>query len=230
MTPPVVWRHDPGHRQFPSSGRALLVLPVEDLRRAENREPSWLNLVPLVMWTTETDRLFEWNLMRNGTRLRSAPDPTLRFDAAADIHRAVARQLGGTRLFGPVFLSREESGPWKDANAPWTLRTVLETLTLRQRHLRYGLGPLAPAAFLLGAPRRRVTLEIDCRFVLTDPEGRTRAEETIEASPAFTDGWYYSLDAEQRALDDLSVLLAETLDRMQERFTKARTGEQEDAL
>jgi hypothetical protein len=228
MTPPVVWRHDPGKRRFPPSGRALLVLPMKDMRPAQNEEPSWLNLVPLVLWTTETDQIFERELMRNGTRRRSAPSVALRFDAASDLQRAAARQIGGAGLFGPVFLSREECGPWKDAPPPLVLETELKTLALRQRHLRYGLGPLAPAAFLLGAPRRRVALEVDCRLFLADPDGERFADERLVASLYFTDGWYHSLDAEQRALDELSLRLAERLDDIQEEFTKTCPAEKED--
>jgi len=218
MTPPVVWRHDAKSKSFGSSGRALLIEPVDDRREPYNEEGSWLNLVPLVLWTTETDHLFEWDLLRNGTRRHSVRNSKITFEAASDLQRAMVRQLAASRAFGPIFLSAEESGPWKEKKPrQWSLKTNLNQLTIRHAHIRYGLGPFAFLAFMFGAPQRRVSLAIDFHLVLRDADGNLRHESRAQTTEYCYDGWYHSLDAEQRLLNDLSFILGDEMDMLQEK-------------
>jgi len=217
MAPPVSWRHYPGEKQFTATGDSLVVLPVEDRRELHNDGPSLLNYVPLMLWTTQTDSMFDLILRQPGTRRGSIANPSLMFVAGRDLHEAMAQELGRGRCFGPVFRSHEESGPWPGADErQHTLLLRLNTLALKQVHLRYGLGPAAFALFMFGAPERHVRLVIDWRLELRDAEGRLTYESDLATSRVFYDGWYFSTDAEQRALDALSLILAEELDVLQE--------------
>lgn len=217
MAPPVVWRHYPGERQFASTGTSLVVLPVEDRRTLHNDGPSLLNYAPLILWTTQTDQAFDLILHRPGSKRGSIANPSVMFVAARDLHEAAAQQLGRGKYFGPVFRSRDESGPWPGADErQHTLLLRLNKLTLKQVHLRYGLGPVAFALFMFGAPERHVRLVIDWRLELRDAEGLLTYESDLTTNRVFYDGWYFSSDAEQRALDELSLILAEELDELQE--------------
>lgn len=217
MSPPVVWCAAPGSAGFAPSGKALILLPVEDLRRAHNENPSWLGLVPLVIWTTETDDLFEWVLVRSGSRRRMVGSAEIAFDAEKDLQRAMRRQLGRGKLFGPVFISRAQSGPQDGKHAPpWALKTTLRSLTLRREHLHYGLGPLAFVAYLCGAPTKKVAMAMDLQMALSDGSGKLRYEHRLAGEQVFYDGWYWSLDGEQRALDWVAFDLGDAIDAMQQ--------------
>lgn len=218
MKPPVLWRHDPGQRRWPPSGQSLLVEPVEDLRVPHNEKPSLLRWIPLVPYTHQTQQMFERELAQDGTRRGSKGRADLIFAAASDLHWAIHDQLSRGRLFGPVFISADQIGPWEGQPAPDPYRLVprLERLTLIHRHLRYGLGPAAPLAYALGAPRRRVEVVLDLDLKLLDSDGEMLQTETIEDRRLFYDGWYQQLESEQRVLDWVSLRLGETLDRLQE--------------
>jgi hypothetical protein len=217
MAPPVVWRHDTGDRRFAPSGSPLLVLPIADGRTMENEDASLLNLVPLVLWTTNTEHAFDRILLREGTRRHSVPNNAMYFNALRDLHEAIAVQLGVGRRFGPVFRNTGQSGPWPGAkNKQLTVRMDLKALSLTHTHLRYGLGPLASVAFALGAPRRHVRLNVLFDLELKDAGGQRLHLETVNATKTFYDGWYSGLDAEQRALTETSYVLSEALDRLQE--------------
>lgn len=217
MSPPIVWRHDAGERRFTATGNPLLILPLDDRRELRNEDFSLLNYVPLVPWTTETDHAFDLILEREGTKRHSTLRPFMWFNAAGDLHHAAAMQLGRGRCFGPVFQSREESGPWPgEKSREHTLKFRLNKLTLTHFHLRYGLGPLAFASFTLGAPQRRVRLDIAFGLEVRDARGKLVYEATVDSTKVFYDGWYYGLDAEQRSLNEISFVLAEALDALQE--------------
>jgi len=217
MHPPVRWRHDVGERRFAPTGDPLLVLPVDDRRELRNEDPSLLNYLPLVPWTVETDRAFERVLRRPGTRRHSAPHPDMKFDAFHDLREAAAQQLGYARRFGPVFRSRDETGRWPGTKQRLhTLRLRLDKLAFRQAHLRYGLGPVAFAAFALGAPQRRIELHAAFGVELRRADGSLRWQAEVDETRVFYDGWYYPIQAEQQALTEISLVLAEALDRMQE--------------
>jgi hypothetical protein len=219
MTPPVIWRHDPPVTSLPPSGQPLLVLALQDEREPRNSDPSLLGLLPLVPWTVETNRLFERELYRNGTRRYSEPSASIGFDAPRDLQQAIAGQFGRTGLFGPVFTSADQSGPWHgQPPRNWRLRATLHTMAIRRWHLRYGLGPAAFVAFLMGAPTRKVALKTDLELKLEDPDGQVRLTRRIRTCPSLWDGYYFSLDAEQRALNELSVELGAELDEMQKEY------------
>ena len=217
MTPPVAWYHDARSKAYGGGERALLIRPVADRREASNEEASWLNYVPLVLWTTETDQVFELSLLRNGSRRNSVPNTAIRF-GAADLQRAMARQLSAGGGFGPIFLSEAESGPWQGRERQqWSLAMTLNRLTMESAHLRYGLGPFAFLACMFGAPQRRANLAIDFAVVVRDAEGKLRYEDRVESVEYCYDGWYYGLDAEQRLLNRLSFLLGDEMDALQEK-------------
>lgn len=225
MTPPVRWHHDPGERIFEPSGRSLLVAPIMDERALINEPAPWWRWLPLVPWAMETDAAFDLALAHSGSRRGSVPNPEFRFDAADDLHWAALRQIGTGGLFSPVFKSVQDVGEWPErGDSLCTLRIRVEALTLSRRHWRYGLGPLAPAAFALGAPRTSFELLSAMEFTIDDPAGQAIASERLDAVIIATDGWYYSSDARQRVLDELSFRFGEALDRLQAEITTSSLG------
>lgn len=219
MTPPVAWRYDPRSNEFASTGEALLVLPVDDRRQLQNEEKSWLNYVPFILWTTQTEQVFERSLLRNGTLRQSGAAEGIGFDAARDLQRAAAQQLGRGRKFGPVFMSKSDSGPWQGKPpVQWTLQIRLDKLLFRQTHLLYGMGPLAFVAYALGAPERNLLIGSNYSLLLYNPDGKLQKDVHVQEECSFYDGWYYSLDAEQRALDELSIMFGDKLEELQEPF------------
>ena len=113
------------------------------------------------------------------------------------------------------FRRPNRAGPWQGkAPRQYTLQLQLNELALRKTHLRYGLGPVAFLPFAFGAPSRKVSLALDWRMELRDPEGRVVYERARQFARPFYDGWYYRRDAEQRALDEISFVLGDELDRL----------------
>lgn len=216
MTPPVLWRHDPGDHTWEPSGYSLVVERLRDRRDPLNEQPSPLRWVPLVLYTNEIDRMFDHQLRQPGTTHGSRPVPNLRFDASGDLQRAIDQQLGRAGLFAPVLMTEFEDEHWTDGEKRrFTLRPTLQQLSLTTTHLRYGLGPVAPVAFALGAPSRRLGLEMSLSLEVAGPDGRLRWNKTIERRKAFLDGWFFDLAAEQRVLDFISLSVAQALDELQ---------------
>ncbi len=225
MSPPVAWLHDPGTLRFDQhSGYSLLVQPIEDKRQLSNQDPSLLRYLPLVLWTTEIDQAIDLTLKHDGTKRFSEPNPAMRFSATHDLHHDTAAQLGLAGLFGPVFKSTIESGPWSEGKEKqYTLQMRLNTMTFTRKHLRYALGPFAFIAWGLGAPEESIKLDFALNLELIDPQGKTQYQDNIHNSELFYDGWYYNLDAEQRALTAVSLQLGESLDQMQTNFNTEQT-------
>lgn len=228
MSPPVAWLHDPGSLRFDYSGYSLLVPAIEDKRELNNQDPSMLRYLPLVLWSTETDKVVDLTLMNNGTKRLSEPNTAMRFHATYDLHHDAAAQMALAGFFGPVFKSATESGPWPEGKEKqYTLMMRLDELTFTTKHLRYALGPLAFVAWGLGAPERRLELDFALDLELIDPQGKTQDLNKVRYSDFFYDGWYYNLDAEQRALTVISLLLGESLDQLQQSCAeKLKKGEQ----
>lgn len=215
MRPPAVWCAAAGSARFAPCGEALAVRPLKDLRPAQNENPSWLGIVPLVLWTTETDHLFEWVLSQPGSRARMMGNAQIAFDAENDLPRAMQRQLERGGLFAPVFTTRTSSVRETGGQAaPWRLQVTLHRLALRRVRLHYGLGPLAFVAYALCAPVKQVGLELDLHLALCDGSGQLRYERRIVETAACHDGWYRSHAGEQRVLDWLAFKLSEALDAM----------------
>ena len=216
VSPPAIWRPAPGGAQFKPSGEALTIMPVEDRRNPRNENPSWLAIVPLVPWTTETDEMFEWVLPHPGSREGRMLSAEMLFDAELNLQHAMRRRLSRGKLFGPVFLSRGGNAPARGGKgSPWVLRTTLEKLTLKRVRLRYGLGPLAFAAYTFGAPTMKLWIEMKMQLTLSDPNGEVKYKGRIDKAKAIYDGWYWSRPGEQRALDAVASWLGEAVDAME---------------
>jgi len=216
MSPPAIWRPPADGARFKPSGNALVVMPVEDRRNPINEDPSWLAIVPLVPWTTETDEMFEWVLPHPGSREGRMLSAEMLFDAEMNLRHAIRRRLSRGKLFEPVLLS-DDGGRTAPGGkrAFWTLRTTLDRLTLKRVRLRYGLGPLAFVAYAFGAPEKKLWIEMKMRLTLSDPNGEVKYKGRIDKAKAIYDGWYWSPPGEQRALDAVAAWLGEAIDAMQ---------------
>jgi len=216
MSPPAIWRAAPDGAQFRPSGNALAVMPVEDRRIPRNEDPSWLAIVPLVPWTTETDEMFEWVLPHPGSREGRMLSAEMLFDAEMNLRHAMRRRLSRGKLFGPVLLSGTGGEATRGGKRSlWVLRTTLDKLTLKRVRLRYGLGPLAFVAYTFGAPAKKLSIEMKMHLALSDASGETRYQGQIDEAKAIYDGWYWSRPGEQCALDTVASWLGKAVDAMQ---------------
>lgn len=219
MSPPVRWHYKTSSDNYQPLGGSLLIQPIEDKRELKNESKSLLGNVPLVLWTTEHRSAFDLILSREGTKYQSVPAGGLRFVATEDLKQSIAQELGHGRVFSPVFSSKNESGPWAAAGKEYTLQLTINELSLTNTHYSYGLGPLSFAANLFGAPQKCVTLAINWDISVYNEKSQSVYKDTVSSKRSFTDGWYYSLDAEQRALDEISFSLYESLIKLQKNIT-----------
>jgi len=216
MSPPAIWREAPGGAQFRPSGNALAVMPMEDRRNPRNEDPSWLAIVPLVLWTTETDQMFEWVIPHPGLREGRMQSAEMVFNAELNLQRAMERRLSRGKLFGPVLLVGTGGEATRGGKRSlWVLRTTLDKLTLKRVRLRYGLGPLAFVAYTFGAPEKKLWIEMKMRLALSDATGEARYQGHVDEAKAIYDGWYWSRPGEQRALDTVASWLGKAVDAMQ---------------
>ncbi len=215
MKPPINWRYDAGWKSEGVPSRVALVLPVEDARPVENEDASLIRYLPLVLWTTETDQVFDLVLLENGSRFGSVPAQEIGFNLPTDLQEAARRQLAASGKYGPVFVTRSEVGSWKKEERPlWTLNTRVEELGLERRHMRYGLGPLAFIAHALGAPTERIQLVGRISFDLKSEQSSGGVAEQLLIDEKRYAGWYRPLDAEQRLLDHLGIKFRQTLENL----------------
>jgi hypothetical protein len=221
MSPPVFWKHDSRTEVFERSGQPLLVAPIKDLREPHNEDASWLNLMPGMLWTSEDDRMFDWILLRNGTRKHAQPDSALTFLAERDLQRAMADQIGKANLFAPVFIRPEHSGRWNGKPLKtYLLKTRIHKLGIKTFYLRYGLGPAAFVAHSMRLPNRRLRLDVDIEIELCDPKGKGLYSNRIKAVARFNDGWYTYEFAEQLVFNEISIIIGEEVDRIHEFMAK----------
>ncbi len=215
MKPPVRWRYDQGPKNTAAATKVGLVLPVEDVRPAQNEESGLLRFVPLVLWTTERDDVFDLALLENGSRFGSLPAEDLAFRATSSLHEAARLQLAASGDYGPVFGSASEVGAWSGDQRPlWVLTARVEELQLSRRSYRYGLGPLAFLVHALGAPTQRAGLTGRIELRLVSEDAGRGAIETLAISERQNDGWYRSLEVEQRLLDHLARRYRESLETL----------------
>ncbi len=215
MKPPVRWRYDQGPRSDTVPSMVGLVLPVEDARPARNEGPGLLRYLPLVLWTTERDAMFDLALLENGSRFGSAPRDDMQFTATSSLHEAARLQLAASGAFGPVFGARSEVGAWSPDDRPLrVLKVRVDELQLVRRDYRYGLGPLAFLAHALGAPTGRTTLAGRIDLAIAGDDGSPPATRTLSVGDSRTDGWYRKLEAEQRVLDHLAMEYRKALESL----------------
>ncbi len=221
MSPPVKWQYSVSEGSFDSSENSLLVEAVEDKRVLRNETKSMLSALPFVLWTTENDQAFDLNLAREGTKYQSTPVGELRFVATQNLLLSTAKELGHSRFFAPVFSHPSEVGPWKsDGSQHYTLKLMLNKLGFKKSHYSYGLGPCSFLLNAVGAPQKNVELDINWDLIVYNEDRKPVYKDSIVQRASFYDGWYYNLDAEQRALDEISFALHTSLQKLQQELSQ----------
>jgi len=155
----------------------VAVLPLRDERGTATQSYGWLAAVPLVPYGVNSSD-------RPESAQDPAPVPIVKMDPTKDLPRAVADELRNAALFSSVTFA-ENNNP---AGADLVLAGTLRSTKWRRSITTYGLGPLGPFLWILGAPIGNGTSTVVMDYKLTPANNPSRIL------------WGFSMEAEEKHL------------------------------
>lgn len=194
---------------------SVAVLPLVDARGTATTSYGWLAAIPLVPYGV--------NASDRAERAEDPlPVPIVTMDPTKDLPRAVADELRNAGVFSSVTFAENNS----PAGADLVLTGTLRSTEWRRAITTYGLGPLGPLLWVLGAPigNGGNTLAMDYRLTPANDPGRVLWSFSMEFEDKHLIGIYLGLEkagddyaravqeAIRQALDHLMKLAAEKPD------------------
>ena len=163
-----------------------IVPPLKDLRGNKVKEEYWRVAIPLIPYgDTHYDRP------------ERAENPekvdVVRFDPPNDFAKSIAAELSQAGVFSSVRFVPE--GQKEDADV--VVRGSIKATDWKRRLTTWGLGPVGPVLWVLGAPMSwtSTTLEMDLRITPVNDPKRVLWRQKMTAEGEWTDGVYYNLES-----------------------------------
>ncbi len=153
----------------------VAVLPLRDERGTATQSYGWLAAIPLVPYGVNSSD-------RPESAQDPGPAPIVKMDPTKDFPRAVADELRNASIFSGVTFA-ENNDP---AGADLVLAGTLRSTKWRRSTTTYGLGPVGPLLWILGAPIGNGTSTVVMDYNLTPANDPSRIL------------WAFSMEAEDQ--------------------------------
>src|SRR5438132_616363 len=135
----------------------VAVLPLRDLRGANVERGSWRLALPLVPYAVNSFDRPETVQDPEGVRL-------IRMNPSQDFAMAIARELRHAGIFSTVSFAESLT-----TKPDLVLSGTIRSTNWRRSFTTYGLGPLGPLVWILGAPMGKATNTVAMALQLTPP-------------------------------------------------------------
>ena len=177
----------------------VAVLPLRDARGTATQSYGWLAAIPLVPYG-----------VNSSDRPETAEDPRpvhiVTMNPTKDLSRAVADEFRNAAIFSSVTFA-EDSNP---AGADLVLTGTLRSTEWRRSITTYGLGPIGPLLWILGAPigNGGNSLVMDYRLTPANDPSRILWNFSMEFEDKHLIGIYLGLE---KAGDDYARAVQEAI-------------------
>jgi hypothetical protein len=160
------------------------VLPLRDLRGQSEQRGSWVVAFPLVPYGTST-------YDRPETVKDAWGNSLIRMDPPRDFAKAIASELQHADIFSSVMLA-DSAREKPDLILSGTIRSTNWKRTLTT----YGLGPVGPFFWVLGAPMGNTTntVVMDLQLAPANDTSRVLWQFTMQFENKHLIGIYYGMD------------------------------------
>jgi hypothetical protein len=160
------------------------VLPLRDLRGANVKRGSWRMALPLVPYAVNSFDRPETVQDPEGVRL-------IHMNPSRDFAMAIAEELKHAGIFSTVRFAESLA-----TRPDLVLSGMIRSTNWRRSYTTYGLGPLGPLVWILGAPMGKATNTVAMDLHLTPANEPTRAmwRFTMEFEDSHLFGIYYGME------------------------------------
>src|SRR5437773_11258998 len=176
----------------------VAVLRLRDLRGANVERGSWRLALPLVPYAVNSFDHPETVQDPEGVRL-------IRMNPSHDFAMAIARELRHAGIFSTVSFAESLT-----TKPDLVLSGTIRSTNWRRSFTTYGLGPLGPLVWILGAPMGKATNTVALDLQLTPANDPSRAmwRFTMDFEDSHLFGVYYG---QERSVDNYANAVQETL-------------------
>jgi len=161
--------------------KSLAVTPLNDLRRPENSNNTFIYLLPLVP--------YGWQDLEQPEGVSHHILSGLwQFKPTEDIAKALAAEIHSYNIFREAFFTFRES------EADFVLRGALTSTSYNGKMYTYGLSVYGPALWLIGFPAGSVTNQLSIKLELVERKSNKRIWEH-DYSFVYDAGvfWFYAM-------------------------------------
>ena len=176
----------------------VAVFPLRDLRGANVERGSWRLALPLVPYAVNSFDRPETVQDPEGVRL-------IRMNPSRDFAMAIANELRHAGIFSTVAFAESLT-----TKPDLVLSGTIRSTNWRRSFTTYGLGPLGPLVWILGAPMGKATDTVTMDLQLTPPSDPSRAvwQFTMEFQDSHLFGIYYGME---QSVENYANAVQETL-------------------
>jgi hypothetical protein len=162
----------------------VAVLPLRDLRGANVERGSWRMALPLVPYAVNSFDRPETAQDPEGVRL-------IHMSPSQDFAKAIAKELKHAGIFSSVAFTESLT-----TKPDLVLNGTIRSTNWRRSYTTYGLGPLGPLVWILGAPMGKATNTVALDLQLTPANEPSRAmwQFTMEFEDSHLFGIYYGME------------------------------------
>jgi hypothetical protein len=176
----------------------VAVLPLRDQRGANVKRESWRMALPLVPYAVNS---FD--------RPETIQDPEgvvlIHMNPSRDFAKAIAEELKHAGIFSTVRFAESLT-----TKADLVLSGTIRSTNWRRSFTTYGLGPMGPLVWILGAPMGKATNMVAMDLQLAPANEQTRAmwQFTMEFEDSHLFGIYYGME---QSVDNYANAVQESL-------------------
>ncbi|TLY46212.1 MAG: hypothetical protein E6K59_01565 [Nitrospirae bacterium] len=176
----------------------VAVLPLRDLRGANVERGSWRMAFPLVPYAVNS---FD----RPETVQDPEGVPLIHMNPSRDFAMAIANELRHAGIFSRVALAESLS-----TKPDLVLSGTIRSTNWRRSYTTYGLGPIGPLFWILGAPMGKATNTVAMDLQLTPANDPSRLvwQFTMDFEDSHLFGVYYG---QERSVENYANAVQETL-------------------
>ena len=193
--PPGMWLNVKGSKTLPVS---VAVLPLRDQRGATIQRGSRLLPLPLVPYVVNSFDRPETVQDPEGVQL-------IHMNPSRDFAMAIANELRHAGIFSTVAFAESLT-----TKPDLVLSGTIRSTNWRRDFTTYGLGPLGPLVWILGAPMGKATNTVAMDLQLTPASDPSRLvwQFTMEYQDGHLFGIYYGME---RSVENYATAVQETL-------------------
>jgi len=176
----------------------VAVLPLRDLRGATVERESWRLALPLVPYAVNSFDRPETVQDPEGVRL-------IHMSPSQDFAMAIANELRHAGIFSTVAIAESLT-----TKPDLVLSGTIHSTNWRRSFTTYGLGPIGPLVWILGAPIGKATNTVAMDLQLTPQNEPSRAmwQFTMEFEDSHLFGIYYGME---ESVENYANAVQETL-------------------
>ena len=176
----------------------VAVLPLRELRGANVERGSWRLALPLVPYAVNS---FD----RPETVQDPEGVPLIHMNPSRDFAMAIANELRHAGIFSRVALAESPS-----TKPDLVLSGTIRSTNWRRSYTTYGLGPIGPLFWILGAPMGKATNTVAMDLQLTPANDPSRLvwQFTMDFEDSHLFGVYYG---QERSVENYANAVQETL-------------------